>query len=510
MDKKEPLNEENGNVSSHVSDLRSMMNILEAQFQKLDHPVEETEISEGEDEDEDDDAYGIDLPKTGDHVEIDGKKAIVGKQTDTDIYGGPAEFEVKYENGEVKNHSVDSIIEGDSSYDSLDEDCGYDYREHDPRPKPYPGKGSRDVVQPDTRRVPARSSDNPLIQPKEIEESAEPQSKTFKDYVAEMFEDNSQIMAQDNDIETMKSDITRFAEKIGMGMDGARYLMKSLEMANEMSIRSAHRYVAGQYWPAATGDDIAMVNDILRRDITSESLVLEFQKFSPERLNELSPELKRRYIAKASAEKEKHEKRAGELDDLGYDADRAEKMGIMKPGAGDRVRKWVKDHDRIAYRREKGLDRATGYVSEPQMEDEAVLEKMDWKQKIRQYGTPFYINTDMGYASLDSIMSGNEEYFEDILDGIEKHSTRIGFTILEIDRNGRKGFNYINSPENSLQPGTPVTVITQTTTGNKFRPGKFIMSVTAAELADDYDKVVANLSKLGISPSKKLPVKSFD
>jgi hypothetical protein len=63
----------------------------------------------------------MDLPKPGDSVVIDGKAGIVGAETDQDRYGGPAEFEVDYEDGTMRIHSVDSIIKGSSEYDDLDE-----------------------------------------------------------------------------------------------------------------------------------------------------------------------------------------------------------------------------------------------------------------------------------------------------------------------------------------------------------------------------------------------------
>lgn len=387
----------------------------------------------------------------------------------------------------------------------ISEDCGYDYREHDVHPKEYPGKGSKEIVQPDTKLVPARSGDNPLKTSEELDEAEE----SFKSYLSKVLEAKVRAMSEDSaQADSMKNDILRFANSIGMGNDGANYLNQSLEMASPEALDNAHRYVARQYWPSCNGDDIAMVNNMLRRQTTIESLMLEFKKHQTVKspVVEISSDLKQRYIDKALADKEAHERRAGELDDLGYDADRAEKMGVMRPGAGDRVRQWVKAHDRKAYRREKTLDKL-GILRAEESQD--ISEKMDWKTKIRQYGEPYYLNTDMGYASLESIMKG-QEYFETIPTGLERRSNRYGFTVLEIDRNGKKGFNYVNSPDYDLEPNTPVTCITQTSTGDKFRPGKFIMSISAKELADDYQGVVDRLAKIGISPTKKLPVKSFD
>jgi hypothetical protein len=70
-----------------------------------------------------DNEYGEDLPKPGESVNIDGKHGVVRGEVDQDTYGGPAEFEVKYDDGTIKIHSVDTIMTGDSSYDNeqLDE-----------------------------------------------------------------------------------------------------------------------------------------------------------------------------------------------------------------------------------------------------------------------------------------------------------------------------------------------------------------------------------------------------
>lgn len=81
--------------------------------------------------------YDEDLPKPGDSVVIDGKHAIVQGESDQDTYGGPAEFEVKYDDGTIKFHSVDTILSGDSSYDEEDDD------DYSPRSAVEEGKKSR-------------------------------------------------------------------------------------------------------------------------------------------------------------------------------------------------------------------------------------------------------------------------------------------------------------------------------------------------------------------------------
>lgn len=64
--------------------------------------------------------------------------------------------------------------------DDIEEEADYDYRDHDVHPAPYAGKASKDIVQPATKAVPARSGDNP------IQEGG----KSFADYVQEAAERN--------------------------------------------------------------------------------------------------------------------------------------------------------------------------------------------------------------------------------------------------------------------------------------------------------------------------------
>lgn len=142
--------------------------------------------------------------------------------------------------------------------------------------------------------------------------------------------------------------------------------------------------------------------------------------------------------------------------------------------------------------------RPIGMTTESEL-DEYGQSRDSFNRKINQYGEPYYLNTDCGFASLEMIVNGTAEYFD---------ASR-GITVLEIDRNGKKGLNYITSSDD-LKPGTPVTCITQTSTGQKFRPGRFIISFTGEQLANNYEQVAAELAKLGISPSKKLSVKTFD
>lgn len=283
----------------------------------------------------------------------------------------------------------------------IEEEADYDYREADVHPHAYAGKASREVVQPDSKMVPARSGDNPL--------------KTFREYVEETANRNT----------------------------------PAIQEVEEATIA------------------------------TMESLLDEF------RLEELSNDVKNSYFKKAGDSINGHAQHAANMRGIGND-EQAEK------------------HEKKIMQRAHGMNRAIAKEGEL---DEAG--RADYNQKRNQYGEPYYLNTDCGFASLESIMRA-EGFFDDMEMGLAQHATKVGITVLEIERSGKKGYNYVNSPDTRLQPGTPVTCITQTSTGDKFRPGRFIASFTAKDLSMNYDQVVAALAKLGITPSKKLPVKTFD
>lgn len=215
-------------------------------------------------------------------------------------------------------------------------------------------------------------------------------------------------------------------------------------------------------------------------------------------LNELSGDLKGRYAAKARDNKSHHEKKAGELDDLVHDAASAERMGIMRKGASDRVAKWRNAHDRTAWKREKGLDRlaptAESLLDEFNQVDEAG--RSSYQEKSRQFGKPYYLNTDCGYASLEDL--GSHEYFHG--DGV---------VVLAINRGGKWGLNYVAGRDNTA-PGTKVTCVTQTSTGQKYREGKVVDSFTMDEYNNDRAGLEKRLAAHGITPTKKLSVKTFD
>lgn len=79
-------------------------------------------VMENTEEDDDlDDSYDRELPRTGDKVVIDERSGTIGEVVDQDIHGGPATFKVHYDDGTTGVHSVDSIENGTSEYDEVDE-----------------------------------------------------------------------------------------------------------------------------------------------------------------------------------------------------------------------------------------------------------------------------------------------------------------------------------------------------------------------------------------------------
>ena len=641
--------QENGSTltsSINSPDLRSIMNLLEPHFAAVGN-VAEPEVDMGVDLEE------FTVGDEGDGHDWFGPFSSHQEATTdacSNISGG-----IGAEPQEGYNYTIKSKADGFywSEYaPGLGEEADYDHRTHDVHPKPYAGIADRKLVQPDTKRVPARSGDNPLIEGpfdhmkgqfpdteqgaidfmkfmsdhdmdgatarpdpevknvwlvthgngrsivylndldfEDVDESAAP--KSFRDYVEEASSKRSKT------------------PKFGYGVYGVGYFGNS----------SREQEDHGEDVSAELGFDFG--GDFGESEVSPDSLLDEFK------LTELSNDAKMNYLAKAQADKANHEKRASDLEDLSYDADHASKMGVMRPGAGDRVRKWRDQHDRVAWKREKGIDRIVGreptdeeQVNEisqevkdryrakafkakddsdfaadfynthddPEIRDpklgseyarkssnrakgisrsypeekprrhevkydnatgyydvidthtgetvarqvansggaamsiaanwdykaekamsEGDLEEAgpglyragnrgrtvsDYERKSRQYGKPFYLNTDCGYASLDDI--GTHEYFG--------HG---GVVVLSINRSGKWGLNYVAGSDNT-PADTPVTCITQTSNGIKYRPGKVVDSFTMDEYHNDREGLEKRLAAHGITPTKKLSVKTFD
>lgn len=469
-------------------------------------------------------------------------------------------FWVGWELEEEDDEEEDDDYEDDLDDDDLDhgmslgrhtdESVDYDYRDHDVEPKPYAGVADRKPVQPKTKQVPARSGDNPL-------EEDVGETFSFRTY----FELGGQEV-EANVKYTTYGDRTEL-ESVVNDMTGDEILPQlPREMVEKLTAHAADDFKSNSKGVEAQGRTFAdYFNEAKARNhvapkksVGSDDLLDEF------RLNELSSELKDRYAAAAHASKAHHEKKAGAADDRLYDRWASKRLGTeSNPDAEARLTRYMKKHDSIARKREKGLDhlgqldeisdetknsyfkkaaadidnhanhsskmrgignddqadkhdakilkRAQGMnraiAREEEELDEAGYNQRD--EKTRQYGAPFFLNTDCGYASLDSIMNGTAEYFDDMQSG----SSKIGVTVLEINRNGKTGLNYITGLDRT-PAGTKVTCVTATSTGEKYRPGKVITSFTSNDLVNNYDMVVDQLASHGITPSKKLPVKTFD
>lgn len=454
-----------------------------------------------------------------------------------------------YDDDDYDDLEDDDLDHGSALGRHTDESVDYDYRDHDVEPKPYAGVADRKPVQPKTKRVPARSGDNPLEE--DIGETFS--FRTYFELGGQEVEANVKytVYGDRTEVESVVNDTT--------GDEILPQLPR--EMVEKLTAHAADDFKSNSKGVEAQGRTFAdyfneakMRNHVApKKSVGSDDLLDEF------RLNELSSELKGRYATAAHASKSKHEKRAAELDDLVHDAKSAEDMGIVRKGATDRVARVRNGHDRTAWKREKGLDRlgqldeisdetknsyfkkaaadinnhanhsdkmrGIGNHDQADKHDAKIMkraqgmnraiareeEELDEagynqrQQKVSQYGKPFYLNTDCGYASLESIVNGTAEYFDDMSSG----SSKIGVTVLEINRNGKTGFNYITGLDRS-PAGTKVTCVTATSTGEKYRPGKVITSFTANDLVNNYEMVVDQLAAHGISPSKKLPVKTFD
>jgi len=168
---------------------------------------------------------------------------------------------------------------------------------------------------------------------------------------------------------------------------------------------------------------------------------------------------------------------------------------ILDTQTGQIVDRNVADSGGLAMSVAANWDHRAKMATEDQELDEAG--RTDWQAKTRQFGPAYYLNTDCGYASLNDL--GAHEYFQ--------HD---GVVVLEIDRNGKKGLNYVAGGDSHTAPGTPVTCVTQTSTGQKFRPGKVVDKFTMDEYNNDRAGLEARLAKHGITPTKKLSVKTFD
>lgn len=549
--------------------------------------------------------------------EIDNERSYAYNQAKLTGVADPSER--YYDDEDEDEESTDGAYrDAENEYDDeIEEDADYDYRSHDVEPKPYAGVADRKPVQPKTKSIPARSGDNPLeedVSFPDTEEGAiealrawsnfgdrlndatakpdpvsdgvwlvsyqggrsivylnqqdfESVDESLSEDVGETFSFRTYFELGGQEVEanvkyTTYGDRTEL-ESVVNDMTGDEILPQlPREMVEKLTAHAVDDFKSNSKGVAAQSRGFAdYFNEAKARNhvapkksVGSDDLLDEF------RLNELSGELKDRYAAAAHASKAHHEKKAGAADDRLYDRWASKRHGVeSNPDAEARLTRYMKKHDSIARKREKGLDhlgqldeisdetknsyfkkaaadidthanhsskmRGIGNDDQADKHDAKILkraqgmnraiareeEELDEagynqrEQKTRQYGEPFYLNTDCGYASLESIMNGTAEYFDDMQSG----SSKIGVTVLEINRNGKTGLNYITGLDRT-PAGTKVTCVTATSTGEKYRPGKVITSFTSNDLVNNYDMVVDQLASHGISPSKKLPVKTFD
>lgn len=134
------------NIKQLQNTLNTIVAAEDEMSKKYFGETDEHDYSDYEERNMLDDLYDMDLPKPGDSVTIDGRHGIVKAEVNQDTYGGPAEFEVKYDDGTVRLHSVDAILTGDSSYDEdfIDEDYTGEFAaEKTPEVNPYGGQRNR-------------------------------------------------------------------------------------------------------------------------------------------------------------------------------------------------------------------------------------------------------------------------------------------------------------------------------------------------------------------------------
>ena len=412
----------------------------------------------------------------------------------------------------------------------------------------YPGVGSKEIVQPKTHAVPARSGDNPIdegnnphgektldtylrdgpvmvmydhdsgdfdtgldypstsstgltvtinsvvdefdnelldsLTPEErntleqeciddlnsMEESAAPAPKGFKDYFNEAAERNAPKPVAVKIPVTTESLLGEFNKRQMPPQTNDYNTVARRARTNSQDGSVQHvddhgngRYSVSDWMSDKTVGSFSNGNHMNGKDIDESDL------------NELSNDTRNSYFKKAATDINGHAMHAANQRELG-------------------------NHDQAAKHDAKIMHRAVGMrnaIAKESEIDEAGRGS-DRQAKANQYGKPFYMNTDCGYASLNDI--GTHDYFG--------HD---GVVVLAIDRsgNGKWGLNYV-AGHDTTAPGTKVTCVTQTRTGDKYRQGKVVDSFTMDEYNNDRAALEARLAKHGITATKKLSVKTFD
>jgi hypothetical protein len=299
----------------------------------------------------------------------------------------------------------------------LEEEANYDYRENEAGTTEYAQRADKKVVQPATKRVPARSGDNPL------EEGVNDTS--FTSYI-------------------------------------------ELPDGEEIEVTVEFDYDSGEF---DTGLDYPKTGSF-GEQVTIAAVMHNGQDI----VNQLDHSVISRLEQEA-------------LDHLTDGANDDPRESIEPTGFKDYLKK---------VEAAKNL-RQVKMVGEDDLIGEYRGARADSSTK---YGQPMYLNTDCGYASFNDL--GSHEYFH-----MDHESS--GVTIVKINRNGKWGFNYVSGyGAPSFKPGQKVTVVTQTSTGDKYREGEVVDTFTSAEYVKNKDELLARLEQHGIKPDRKLSVKTFD
>lgn len=175
-----------GSVSTTIQapDLRSIMQLMEPEFQMAGDMMAGVDDMGAEMEPEMGDEIPAEVPMDAPVEPVEGPMDDAGAVDATvDADGNLALVDPEMD----MEPAADVELE-----DDIEEEADYDYREHDVHPHTYAGKGSKDIVQPETKAVPARSADNPIkeggkrfadyVQEASVRNHVEPQ---VKDYTAE-------------------------------------------------------------------------------------------------------------------------------------------------------------------------------------------------------------------------------------------------------------------------------------------------------------------------------------
>lgn len=348
---------------------------------------------------------------------------------------------------------------------------------------PYPGMADKQIVQPKTKAVPARSGDNP------IDEGNNPfGEKTLDTYLRDgevmvMYDHDSGDF--DTGLDYPSTSSTGLTVTINSVMDQFdnelvdsltpeernRLEQECIDDLNSMeeSAPAAPKGFRDYFQEAANRNAPTPV--VAKAPVTTESLLGEFNK-------RRMPPQPRDY--NTVARQARDFSKGGFVQHVDRHAD-----------GSHSVSDWMSNDTVGSFSNGQhygGQDIEEGEIDE--------AGRSNYQDKARQFGEPYYLNTDCGFASLNDL--GSHDYFG--------HD---GVVILAINRGGKWGLNFV-AGHASTKPGTKVTCVTQTSTGQKYREGKVVDSFTMDEYNNDRAGLEKRLAAHGITATKKLSVKTFD